>query len=80
MFLKLEIAVTGIKHTLCLEYFPRKYIFLSFPASWLGNKILSPGSRAGAEQTLKYCVLLCDLQQLDGETRAVDLLFPAVVR
>lgn len=54
--------------------------FLKFPASQLGKKILSPGSRAGGEQTLEHCVLLCDLQQLGGETRAADLLFPAVLR
>lgn len=48
MFLKLKIAFTGVKHTACLEYFPRKYTFLSFPASQLGNEILSPGYRCRA--------------------------------
>lgn len=43
MFLKLKIAFPDIKHTVCLEYFPHKYIFLSFSASQLADETLSPG-------------------------------------
>lgn len=77
MFLKLKITSPSIKRIACLEYFPLKCAFLSFPASQLGNKNIAPRLRmwgwSRGEPPLKPCASLCDLQQLGEENKAADL-------